>query len=654
MAQLKLGTSIGGHMALHTGNINKVVDIINDSGADLNAGKLKLTSSSTIGSATIANGALIINDALAIDSNEIYASDDIILGTLGTNVLLKKGTTTLATISTGGAKFAYDIYEKGTKISEKYLGKTSKAADSEKIDNYSVEQLFRRIDNTTDYKATANIMCTQQFDNKLPVGLSGAYSYGGLVTINDANSRLRIYTPHQQGTDKSAMYFATGWGSDNTPHWERVMTYTDADAKYQGKNTKASDSNLLDGLDSSVFLRSNADDSFSGQLVSSTRNKGIFGTYDSHKTDHIWSMGAAYKVHASGTNFGNLYGFAYKHTNNTTGGTMAGGHMAVWCQNGTPKVAMGDHLWTAGEIKGSSHLRITGNGYFSGDSLHGDSKQMIKFSDSWLRINDTRAFTSGIFCGSSLLRTDGEFQIGSSGSKAKITSTGDLTANNITAKANIMCPGDLKMTGTDSYIWTPHTTAGFTGFWDSQNSRVVMKYINNVGNIEFHRPTVHSGSLILSQGTGESNMRIWNGGATRGKVFEVSSPDSSSYAWYYQAGGSAGRQFSVNGAITASGNITAFSDVKLKENIKPIENALDKLTQIRGVTYDRKDTKAHEAGVIAQEVEVVLPEVVVESNGVKSVAYGNLNALLIEALKEEKEKREALETRLEALEKLLK
>jgi phage protein U len=108
--------------------------------------------------------------------------------------------------------------------------------------------------------------------------------------------------------------------------------------------------NKLDALDSSTYLKSNADDTFSGGLVSTARDEGIFGTYDSYKTDHIWSMGVAYKNHASGTNFGSLYGLAYKHTNNSTGGTMAGGHQMVWCENGTGKSAMGTNIWTSGTV----------------------------------------------------------------------------------------------------------------------------------------------------------------------------------------------------------------------------------------------------------------------------------------------------------------
>ncbi len=92
----------------------------------------------------------------------------------------------------------------------------------------------------------------------------------------------------------------------------------------------------------------------------------------------------------------------------------------------------------------------------------------------------------------------------------------------------------------------------------------------------------------------------------------------------------------VAGAITASGNITAFSDECLKTNVKTVENALSKVLSMRGVTYDRIDTGEHQVGVIAQEMQQVIPEVVIPAveHGYLSVAYGNIVAVLIEAIKE--------------------
>ena len=101
----------------------------------------------------------------------------------------------------------------------------------------------------------------------------------------------------------------------------------------------------------------------------------------------------------------------------------------------------------------------------------------------------------------------------------------------------------------------------------------------------------------------------------------------------------------VTGGIYATGDVTAYysSDINLKENVVDIENALDKVKQIRGVRYDWKDeyleehtyVEKQDVGVIAQEVEKVLPEIVADrEDGTKAVKYDRLTALLIEAVKE--------------------
>ena len=92
----------------------------------------------------------------------------------------------------------------------------------------------------------------------------------------------------------------------------------------------------------------------------------------------------------------------------------------------------------------------------------------------------------------------------------------------------------------------------------------------------------------------------------------------------------------VTGAITASGDITAYSDDSLKTNVQVIDNAVGKVEQLRGVTFDRIEDGSTSTGVIAQELKEVLPEAVhTDEQGVHSVAYGNVVGLLIEAIKEQ-------------------
>jgi hypothetical protein len=93
--------------------------------------------------------------------------------------------------------------------------------------------------------------------------------------------------------------------------------------------------------------------------------------------------------------------------------------------------------------------------------------------------------------------------------------------------------------------------------------------------------------------------------------------------------------FSVdaNGDFTATGNLTANSDIRLKRDLHVIPHAVDKVRRLTGYTFTRIDSGARQTGLIAQDVERVLPEAVLQGEHL-SVAYGNLVGLLVEAIKE--------------------
>ena len=102
---------------------------------------------------------------------------------------------------------------------------------------------------------------------------------------------------------------------------------------------------------------------------------------------------------------------------------------------------------------------------------------------------------------------------------------------------------------------------------------------------------------------------------------------------------------SYTGDFTASGDVCAYSDRALKRNIETLQNGLDKVMNMRGVTF-QKDGK-ESLGVIAQEVEEVLPEVVQQdTHGMRSVAYGNIVGVLIEAIKEQQKQIEELKSKI--------
>jgi hypothetical protein len=87
----------------------------------------------------------------------------------------------------------------------------------------------------------------------------------------------------------------------------------------------------------------------------------------------------------------------------------------------------------------------------------------------------------------------------------------------------------------------------------------------------------------------------------------------------------------LGGTLTASADVIAYSDAKLKENVKTLDGS--KVLQMRGVSFDRKDNGASSSGVIAQEMQKVAPELVSDDDGTLGVAYGNITGYLIEAIK---------------------
>lgn len=107
----------------------------------------------------------------------------------------------------------------------------------------------------------------------------------------------------------------------------------------------------------------------------------------------------------------------------------------------------------------------------------------------------------------------------------------------------------------------------------------------------------------------------------------------------------------IDGLLTTRGNISSISDRSLKEDLKPIYNALDRVSYLTGYTYKRIDTNQRECGLIAQDVKEVLPEAVVNTpDSLLTVTYGNLASLFVQAIKEIKEEMNKLEQRIQLLE----
>lgn len=165
----------------------------------------------------------------------------------------------------------------------------------------------------------------------------------------------------------------------------------------------------------------------------------------------------------------------------------------------------------------------------------------------------------------------------------------------------------------------------------------------------------HDATLRLEIGGTSANSRINFGDSVSNSVGSVIYRHSND-TLYLRTGGSdrayinsAG--LNITGTITASGSITTgadfntTSDIRLKSDIVRIDNALNKVEQLSGYTFTYNETGQRSTGVIAQEVQKVLPEAVA-GNDVLSVSYGNMVGLLIESIKELKAELEIIKQKV--------
>jgi len=266
-------------------------------------------------------------------------------------------------------------------------------------------------------------------------------------------------------------------------------------------------------------------------------------------------------------------------------------------------------------------------------------------------------------------------------------SVGILTATVVTAKDDLYTEWTLGSNGSSDYTFTG---PGFTGSEFDPTIYLIRgkkyRFTNTMGAHPFRIQSTPNGSLGTQYNDGITNNDVLNGTLT----WEVRHNAPSTL--YYQCtahaamggviyilnegtGGGSSQWVTTNAGINTTSNVgiatatptsklhvigdvlvvgvvtatdfNSSSDAALKNNVRTIKDPLEKVMSIRGVNFEWKESCQSSAGVLAQEIEKIMPELVNESNdGIKSVNYNGLIGLLIEVVKEQQNQINELKSKL--------
>jgi hypothetical protein len=473
------------------------------------------------------------------------------------------------------------------------------------------------------------------------------------------------------------------------------------------------DATTLDGVDSSSFLRSNTDDTFTGQLrldkeaTINTTTPGLTATYGLHfggqstadsATGITFSAGNAAQTNANAGIYVQGSGsYGTKMYIATTDSYSSGSKTAISIDHSgvvnfvrsTP-TSGGNAIWHAGNdgsgsgldadtldgVQGASFLRsdaddtytgnLTFNGFLAptgtnvarnlrlrgGTSASTDAGiSLYNGSNSWvMQLYGESSTPSYGFLGSNW---------GSWDMRKTVNGQLVLTVGGVTATA-WHSANDGAGSGLDADTLDGVQGSGYMGLtgsywnannWISFNSSHGLYWPNNYS---YHVYLYNQYLYIRNNNTSNGIIVATNNGTTRGYFYA----DSSNQIGLLNNAGSWGFKMDSSGNCTATGNVTAYSDARIKENVRTVDNALEKVKSMRGVYFDRKDTGKASVGVIAQEIEEILPEVVETTDtrtkenpdaleDLKTVSYGNIVGVLIEAIKDQQKQIDELKAKLE-------
>lgn len=389
-------------------------------------------------------------------------------------------------------------------------------------------------------------------------------------------------------------------------------------------------------------------------------NSNTFGQWKDRTNQIITALGSVVTIGDSETNTGNIViggnikstGTLYANTISSYTGNLitlsanlklSGALQVNSTSSSEIRLYLSDTLtWTIGTNTTHTQLDIKkGTSYLRFDTTTGKISSSSFVLDATLFPTSISSDTTGKAASADAWTTG-----------RTITLTGDVTGTSAAWKGD----GNISFEATVADNSHAHTTGNITGLSTALDAKLSLAGGSMTGtliannNVSIQVGTTSTSATAIKRGTFGSvtdAFSITTSGANVDTY--ISLPGSTLYV----ANGTAAKaSFDSSGNIVAVGDITAFgtvSDINRKENVVKISNALGKIKQVSGYTYNYIGNPTPMTGVVAQEFEEILPEVVydvvlVDGTVSKAVRHGNIVGLLIEAIKE-------LELQIEELKK---
>jgi hypothetical protein len=322
-----------------------------------------------------------------------------------------------------------------------------------------------------------------------------------------------------------------------------------------------------------------------------------------------------------------------------------------------------DYASSAGSLSSMNISQFTNNsGYLTSETIgtgntSGVAGAKYQINDTWLRVNsDNRQYQVYGNSRTIIWRTDGNTNDHGGGGYAYIWYYGGSADGN-----------RRLILDTNGDVWS-NTYGWFHDYFQRASSAI---NTSNIGSqsVNYASSAGSATNVVTIQDAapgGSAGKLWWESDTGKLKVYYNSAwvdaspiPDMSLY--YAKAGGAIEGDVVIEQTLTVVGNtlvqgtFTETSDISLKDNIIPITGALDKVLRLNGVYFNKKETPdLTELGFIAQEVEQVIPELVSEmEDGIKTVAYSRVAAVLVETIKEQQAQIEELKDLVAQLSKKL-